>query len=914
MSEKCESCGADILKAARTPAGKGQRPGLASLGYRWATHDQFKRAMKSRIAAYPGLRGLTTRDDDDPSTALLDACAAMLDVLTFYQERIANEGFLRTATERRSIGELAAQIGYELNPGVAASVPLAFTVEDAPGAPGYAVIGCGTKVQSVPGPDEKPQVFETVLNLEAKAQFNRLKPATTEAQRIYLGMCTLFLKGTGLQLKPGDVVLIAGNERLRDKLSENWDVRVLHTVTTDADRNRTVVTWLEPLGSRKPDRIVNPAQDNPKVFAMRQRAALFGHNAPDPLIMNITDTTLVSTEKKWLGFSIDQTGKTVDLDAAYPRITKGGWIVLARPGAVEDIYTEAYHIEKVNLSSRSDFALASEITRIVLDTDNNLDKFGLRETIVYGQSEELEIDETLFTSPETEGSLKVKLGEGILAPVEGARITLDSYVPGLSKGQLLIVSGKAVRLKSLVEGIQGIHEKKSLQAGGIVRVIGRPVLDAGKITFSVKNPAHFTDIIEVGVFSEGMDIPAEPSVEYVPAAQDDEAISEAASIESIGESDGRTVVYLSDSLKNVYDRATVSIYANCVPATHGETVREVLGSGDAAAAFQEFVLKRTPLTYVSAVTPGGSLSTLEIRVNDVLWREVPSLYGQATKAQVYTTRIGDDGKAIVRFGDGVTGSRLPSGVENVTATYRIGTGREGIVKPGQASLLMTRPLGAKAVTNPGPSAGARDPESRDQARQNAPFTVLTFDRVVSMSDYGDFARRFAGIGKAGAAWLWNGRVRLVHVTVAGEGGAGIEEESDLLARLGVSIKTFGLPHQHFLLQPYRPLSFSLKANLLARQGHLADNVIAEVRAALIDHFSFEKRSFGQAVTKSEVIALIQGVDGVEMADLDFLKQGSQSDTILVARKARWEAQTDVVYPAELLTIDPDGIELTLLTE
>ena len=53
------------------------------------------------------------------------------DVLTFYQERLANESFLRTASERRSILELARLIGYELHPGVAASGFLAFTLDDA---------------------------------------------------------------------------------------------------------------------------------------------------------------------------------------------------------------------------------------------------------------------------------------------------------------------------------------------------------------------------------------------------------------------------------------------------------------------------------------------------------------------------------------------------------------------------------------------------------------------------------------------------------------------------------------------------------------------------------------------------------------------------------------------------------------
>jgi len=43
------------------------------------------------------------RDDSDPSIALLDAWAVVADVLTFYQERISNEGYLRTAQERTSL-------------------------------------------------------------------------------------------------------------------------------------------------------------------------------------------------------------------------------------------------------------------------------------------------------------------------------------------------------------------------------------------------------------------------------------------------------------------------------------------------------------------------------------------------------------------------------------------------------------------------------------------------------------------------------------------------------------------------------------------------------------------------------------------------------------------------------------------
>jgi hypothetical protein len=77
--------------------------------------------MGTSAAGKQPLSALTTRDLDDPAIAMLDAWAVALDVLSFYQERIANEGYLRTSTERRSIVELARAIGYELRPGLAAS-------------------------------------------------------------------------------------------------------------------------------------------------------------------------------------------------------------------------------------------------------------------------------------------------------------------------------------------------------------------------------------------------------------------------------------------------------------------------------------------------------------------------------------------------------------------------------------------------------------------------------------------------------------------------------------------------------------------------------------------------------------------------------------------------------------------------
>lgn len=72
------------------------------------------------------------------------------------------------------------------------------------------------------------------------------------------------------------------------------------------------------------------------------------------------------------------------------------------------------------------------------------------------------------------------------------------------------------------------------------------------------------------------------------------------------------------------------------------------------------------------------------------------------------TRIADDRSVTITTGDGISGARLPTGVENVTATYRSGISLAGRVGADCLSLLKTRPLGIAAVTNPLPATGAAE--------------------------------------------------------------------------------------------------------------------------------------------------------------------------------------------------------------
>jgi predicted phage baseplate assembly protein len=257
-------------------------------------------------------------------------------------------------------------------------------------------------------------------------------------------------------------------------------------------------------------------------------------------------------------------------------------------------------------------------------------------------------------------------------------------------------------------------------------------------------------------------------------------------------------------------------------------------------------------------------------VNDVLWHETDSLAGLDPVDRSYITATDDDGKTAVVFGNGQHGSRLPTGVENVRAVYRSGIGKPGNAKAGQISLLATRPLGVKGVINPLPATGGADRENRDQARRNVPLAVLALDRLVSVQDYADFTRTFAGIGKARAAKLSDGRRQVVFITIAGAEDIPIDYHSDLYINLLSALRKFGDPHQQIRVEIRELLLLVISAKVRVKPDYLWDKVEPAVKAALLDTFSFERRDLGQDVLLGEVMSTIQGVQGVEYVDVDVI--------------------------------------------
>lgn len=384
----------------------------------------------------------------------------------------------------------------------------------------------------------------------------------------------------------------------------------------------------------------------------------------------------------------------------------------------------------------------------------------------------------------------------------------------------------------------------------------------------------------------------------------DEASELATLLHVLPDGDKSELVFTAD-LEHEYRRNTVKLYANVVLATHGETMHEILGSGDARRPHQTFGLKHTPLTFVSADNESGGEAALEVRVNDIAWHEAPTHYGTSPGDRNYVVRVDEDGAGEIQFGDGIRGARLPTGQENVRAVYRKGIGSAGNLKAGQLSQLLTRPLGLKEVTNPRPTSGGVDAESADDARRNMPLGVRTLGRAVSLQDYEDYARAYTGIAKARASVLPIHGIRTIFISVAGDDGVQPEAGGPTLSGLLGSLKRNSDPFVACDAAAYNVAYFKLALSIKRHPDHDIDIVLADVEAALRDAFAFDQRDFGQTVARSEVIAVAQQVDGVIGVDVDYFYRGATAslEDRLSPASASVDSNGDGAA-AELLLLDP----------
>lgn len=992
--------------------------GLDTLSLRPGTHGQFLAAMLARLSGpdRPRLSALGTRDPADPTVALLDAWATTLDVLTFYGERIANEGYLRTATEGFSVKGLARLVGYAPRPGVAASLHLAYILEaghaDVP-------IPAGRQAQSVPAPGQLPQSFETSDDLLAQAPLSVLRARLTRPPLVHpksIESRDYFLKGLGTNLRVNDTLLFTfgiGANAPRALMD-------VHTVETEALHSRTRVTLA--FHSSNPKSVGEAATTVSRLLHLLSSEHLAELNLkPEmPSVQRLTGLVQRYAEQP-----VD-----TERGALRGRLKAEGHIAKQQDwknvGALIGELTSVLGEGQAGLPGEAQIAapLPSTFTRIlgelrktpsVQPASSLLLRRSVQNLIGGANDSAPRLYAALY--PQLRPQLYAALASAQVAP-EAALTNCDAFrvraalfganipksvlpranevnfknawadILGLSDGpqdvaavtdpavNVLALNGEYPQIKlhswlaverpaspaQLVGGDRTLsfHRVEQLET---ISVSADLLAYTARVTVLTVSPAWLDQqgvwfgsrrlLRETTVYAAPEPLELMPEVLESPVGGDDEieldglyrGLNTGRFILLEGERDDLTATQLRDAelgmvssvehrlastpggtpwpddtlhtfvklaapLQFRFRRDSLQIYGNVVRATHGETRTEVLGDGDGRAASQAFVLKQGPLTYLPAVTPRGVQSTLEVRVNGLRLSEVPRPTAAGPDRR-YTLITDAEGKTTVRFL-----SRLPTGRENITASYRSGLGRAGNVAAGQVTLLMSKPLGVKAVVNPLRASGGADREGRDQIRRHAPLATMALDRLVSVRDYQDFARTFAGIGKASARRFAGQGRPVLQLTVAGADDAPVTPDGDLSRALLAALKRYGDPTQAVRIAERTLRLLVIEAGVQIGLEWLWKDVEDRMRAALLARFGFEARDLAAGVQQAEVLAAMQRVPGVTAVRLSVLdavgekeleSQDMRKLELLAGVPAR-PALADAalgLQPAELLILTPE---------
>jgi len=691
------------------PRRPGNRPALSRINYRIGEYPDMVEAMLRHIDGEVALSGWTHRGADDPGIALLEGVGIIGDILTFYQERYANEAFLRTATWRESVAGLVRLLGYRLSPGLGGHATLA--IELKPNA-GKVIIPAGYPFKADLDGADKPAEFQTDADLIAYphlSKFNLYRPrsyatsvvAGTDTVEVFKSENSEKLADiAALDIKAGDRILLVPDSPAWSKNSaasfgpqethqvlEVKEVRQVHdrtilTFETEIDR-----TWAQPV----------------RAYRVGRTWRHFGHavpptyTVPTPASGDITGSTTVTTgfvrhirakhscANTDMAFNIP--GKMIPLDSEVNDLTPGTRI------AVE-----------VQAEKSGDIEPAIFVRRIAKLRGS---------TITFGPQ----------SGPSTLLTMSQALVHGRHNTGHEADIR-DYRIHELTSPRMMLRPVASGATGDIADGTDALNFYGTRRA--VRKLAGRPVMlqaPDGTVT-------TLTCINEAADFFGGVEGQPQmwPLSFNAPPAPFD-----------YGDFDEETT--------------EVKVYGNLASASQGKAVPMVtLGSGDARKTFQTFALPKPPTHLLSPGADPAEVPELAVYVDGRAATRVSSLFGQPADAVVYVLRQADDGSFHVQFGDGKTGARLPTRKNNVTAVFRTGDGARGPLKDGATPSAGTRIEGVAKVHLPDIVAGGADPETGGNAQQGAPGRVQGLGRIVSLADYETELLNIPGVSRVKAAW------------------------------------------------------------------------------------------------------------------------------------------------------------------
>ncbi len=818
--------------ASPCPCAQGQEPqvvsnppGLSQIAYRVDDFTGFRQAMLRPLGGEQAI-GAWRPAPGDLGLQVLEWWAYLGDVLTFYNERIANESYLRTAVRSSSVANLVALLGYEPAPGIAAAGNVA-----AMRSAGYPneplVIPAGLRLSSVATPGAAAQTFEA----DAPASFTGVSsvPVTLQPDTSFVvngdgSPQSVLMAGPLSGVKPGDQLLLAEQDFAGQ--DDNWSLVTVSTLTPATDPGTGVINTLVTFS-----------------------AGGWGPSGP-PADTAAVESSFRLTDESTISVS----------GAAAASAAVGG---LARIGGIR--IAGGYH-----------WAPGMPATPAPGSSRQSTDYQLMRPTAVAALWTQGGTGQAV--NPDAGPGFTVQLSAAVRAISPGEMVLFDC---GAAAPSALAVVASVSEVLSAVPYPPLPHPPKppDIVVAHTQLVLTLDTLDASALTDAdpgtVAVRYAFKDLGTI----TGVPAPALtglPANVLVPASYTPPSGGAAAFL--VDTTGAGVLVWVSAAAPGQVTLtgagtppATIStplavplrLLPDVVPVSRGTTVTgEVLGSGNAALSNQSFTLSKSPLTYLAS--GNGSVAALAVYVDQVEWQQVPSFYGQAPGARVFVvSRSPDQTVTTVTFGDGVNGAKLTSGAGNVVATYRYGSGAAS-PPAGRLTTISQPQPNLASIQNPVAVSGGADPQAVTDVRTDAPASVFTFGRAISAVDYEVVASQAPGVSRVAAYWTFGAGQRAIVAVYVGDDQAAVAAASAALAGSED-------PNRPVSVIGATPIDLRLTCTLVVAADRQVPAVVAAATAAISDPssslFSPAVMGIGRRLYRSAIDAALMVPGVVAVHDL-----------------------------------------------
>lgn len=302
----------------------------------------------------------------------------------------------------------------------------------------------------------------------------------------------------------------------------------------------------------------------------------------------------------------------------------------------------------------------------------------------------------------------------------------------------------------------------------------------------------------------------------------------------------------------------------------------------------KFIAKGTPYEKFEIPDENFDNNYFDVYVNNNKWNYISTLYDTSDDKQVYSIETNADFSGVkICFGNDIYGDKLNAG-DNITIRYISTDGENGniyekdVISSCVDSILINNSPIKLYVTNTTSIVGGSDYPSLEEIREVSPKVYQSGDRASSIDDYTIIIKETGNVGKVlvwGAydtlndkgvdVWDYSAIVsslsneeNVVHLAILNKNFETLNEveQSEIVTQIHNKCDPTDLIKFEYVSRI--PLIFDVNANMLPNTPLTMLQVESNIRNVLSTSYSFENMNFGDNIYNSDMVRLIDEVEGV----------------------------------------------------